>query len=176
MKRICFLLLFISSFYFATSCLLEDKMRIPDDALRIRIIPNSNSSFDQNIKGKVKEKLEITMYDLLKGVKDSNEASTIISNNLDLVDKDVKKILSEEEYDKGYNISFGLNYFPEKEYKGVSYEEGYYESLLVTLGEGRGDNWWCVLYPPLCLIEGNESDDVTYKSLVKEILNKYLHE
>lgn len=91
MKRICFLLLFISSFYFVTSCLLEDKMRIPDDALRIRIIPNSNSSFDQNIKGKVKEKLEITMYDLLKDVKDSNEASTIISNNLDLVDKDVKK-------------------------------------------------------------------------------------
>lgn len=176
MKKTIMLLLFICLFYFISSSLLEEKMKIPNDALRVRIIPNSNSSFDQNIKGKVKEKLEITLYDLLKDAGDSKEASAIIERNLDLVDNDVKKILKEENYDNGYNISYGYNYFPSKEYKGVSYEEGYYESLLVTLGKGEGDNWWCVLYPPLCLIEGNDSDDVTYKSLVSEILNKYLNE
>ncbi|MBQ9011225.1 MAG: stage II sporulation protein R, partial [Bacilli bacterium] len=53
-------------------------------------------------------------------------------------------------------------------YKGVKYKEGYYESLLVTLGKGKGDNWWCVLFPPLCLIEADESSDVQYKSFVKE--------
>ena len=129
---------------------------------------------DQDIKKKVKDKIEITMYDLLKDAKSSKEAYDIIENNLELVDKDVQKVLNFENYDKGYNVNFGKNYFPQKEYKGVKYEEGYYESLLITLGRGEGDNWWCVLFPPLCLIEGEENDSVEYKSIVMEILNKYL--
>ena len=69
-----------------------------------------------------------------------------------------------------------MHEFPEKEYKGVVYDEGYYESLLVTLGEGKGDNFWCVLFPPLCLMEAEETDDTTeveYKSFIKEIIEKY---
>ena len=114
------------------------------------------------------------MYDLLKDAKSSEEASEIIKNNLELVDNDVKKILEDNNYDLGYKINYGYNYFPEKEYKGVKYEEGYYESLLVTLGKGEGDNWWCVLFPPLCLIEGEEADKVEYKSIVEQIIKKYL--
>ncbi|MEI3507940.1 MAG: stage II sporulation protein R [Bacilli bacterium] len=88
--------------------------------------------------------------------------------------KEVGDVLQREKYDKNYQVNFGSNYFPEKEYKGVKYEEGYYEFLLVTLGEGKGDNWWCVLFPPLCLIEADESTDVEYKSIVKELIDKYL--
>ena len=173
MKKTVFLILFIGIFYVFISDALAQKLLIPDDAIRIRIIPNSNSAFDQDIKMKVKDKLEITMYDLLKDAESSEDAQKIIQDNLELVDKDVKQILSDENYDKGYEIDFGKNYFPEKEYKGVKYEEGYYESLLITLGKGEGDNWWCVLFPPLCLIEGENDTDVEYKSIVMEILNKY---
>lgn len=67
-----------------------------------------------------------------------------------------------------------MNYFPEKEYKGVKYDEGYYESLVITLGEGKGKNWWCVLFPPLCLVEAEESDKVEYKFFIKELIDKYL--
>ena len=161
-------------FYMFVSKSVVKGLTIPDDALRIRIIPNSNSEFDQSVKRSVRDKLEITMYDLLKDAKSSEDARKIIKNNLDLVDKDVKKVLNDNNYDLGYNVNFGYNYFPEKEYKGVKYEEGYYESLLVTLGEGKGDNWWCVLFPPLCLIEGEENSKVEYKSMVEEILKKYL--
>ena len=75
-------------------------------------------------------------------------------------------------YNKFIKIS---NYFPQKEFKGVTYEEGYYESLVVTLGSGSGDNWWCVLFPPLCLLEAEESekDDVEYQFFVKELIDKY---
>ena len=149
-------------------------LSIPEDALRIRIIPNSNSEFDQGIKRSVRDRLEISMYDLLKNAKSSEEASEIIKKNLNLVDNDVKKVLDDNNYDLGYKINYGYNYFPEKEYKGIKYEEGYYESLLVTLGKGEGDNWWCVLFPPLCLIEGDENSEVEYKSIVEEILKKYL--
>ena len=174
MKKIICLLICIFIFYVFISNSLARSLTIPNDAIRIRIIPNSNSSFDQDIKKKVKDKIEITMYDLLKDAKSSKEAYDIIENNLELVDKDVQKVLNFENYDKGYNVNFGKNYFPQKEYKGVKYEEGYYESLLITLGKGEGDNWWCVLFPPLCLIEGEENDSVEYKSIVMEILNKYL--
>ena len=173
MKKTFVLIIFIFVFYVFISDVLAKNIKIPNDAIRIRIIPNSNSYFDQDIKLKIKDKLEITMYDLLKDAESSEEAKEIIQNNLELVDKDVKKILSDENYDKGYTINFGKNYFPEKEYKGVKYEEGYYESLLITLGKGEGDNWWCVLFPPLCLIEGEEDTEVEYKSIVMEILNKY---
>lgn len=174
MKKTIILILFIGVFYVFISDVFAKNLMIPNDAIRIRIIPNSNSAFDQDIKSKVKDKLEITMYDLLKGAESSEEAKTIIENNLELVDKDVKNILSEENYNKGYKINFGMNYFPSKEYKGVKYEEGYYESLVITLGKGEGDNWWCVLFPPLCLIEGEEDTEVEYKSIVMEILDKYL--
>lgn len=174
MKKIICLLIGIFIFYVFISNSLAKSLTIPNDAIRIRIIPNSNSSFDQDIKKKVKDKIEITMYDLLKDAKSSKEAYDIIENNLELVDKDVQKVLNFENYDKGYNVNFGKNYFPQKEYKGIKYEKGYYESLLITLGKGEGDNWWCVLFPPLCLIEGEENDSVEYKSIVMEILNKYL--
>ena len=174
MKKSIILLMVIFVFYMFVSKSVVKGLTIPDNAIRIRIIPNSNSEFDQNVKRSVKDKLEITMYDLLKDVRSSEEASEIIKKNLDLVDNDVKKVLNSKNYDLGYKINYGYNYFPEKEYKGIKYEEGYYESLLVTLGKGEGDNWWCVLFPPICLIEGEEDSKVEYKSIVEEILKKYL--
>ena len=153
---------------------MSSNLEIPQDAIRIRIVPNSNSKYDQQIKIKVKDKLKISLYDLLKNTKNSNQAKKVIKNNLDNIENDIKNVLQKENYNKKYNVNFGNNYFPEKEYKGVRYKEGYYESLLVTLGEGKGDNWWCVLFPPLCLIEAEESTDAEYKSLVKTLIDKYL--
>ncbi len=149
-------------------------LAIPDDALRIRVIANSNSNYDQEIKKFVKENIQYKLYELLKNTKGIDEARKIINNNLNDIDNNVKETLQLLNYELGYDINFGLNYFPSKEYKGVTYDEGYYESLVITLGEGKGDNWWCVLFPPLCLLEAEESTKVEYTSFVKELLDKYL--
>ncbi len=66
-----------------------------------------------------------------------------------------------------------MNHFPEKEYKGVIYEEGDYQSLVVTLGSGSGKNWWCVLFPPLCLLENNDMEEVEYRSFIADTVDKY---
>jgi stage II sporulation protein R len=68
-----------------------------------------------------------------------------------------------------------MNYFPRKEYKDVIYEEGEYESLVVEIGDAKGDNFWCVLFPPLCLLEGEEEnkESIKYTSFIKEIIDKY---
>lgn len=147
---------------------------IPENAIRMRVIPNSNSDYDQQIKAKVKEVLQTTTYDLLKDTKGSEEAEKIIKANLSLIDNRINDLLVKENYNLDYKINFGLNYFPDKEFKGVTYTEGYYNSLLVTLGAGEGDNWWCVLFPPMCLIEAEESEEVEYKFFIQELLEKYL--
>lgn len=146
---------------------------IPDDAIRVRIIANSNSDYDQKIKYKVKDVVEKDMYNLLKDTKKVDEARSVINNNLSYVEKDIDRTLQNEGYNLPFSLDFGLNYFPEKQFKGIVYEDGYYESVVVTLGEGLGDNWWCVLFPPLCLIEASESTDVEYTTMVKSIIDKY---
>ena len=112
------------------------------------------------------------MYNLLKNTKDINQARDIISNNIEKIDNNIYSILKKENYNLGYSINFGNNYFPEKTYKGITYDEGYYESVLVTLGKGEGENWWCVLFPPLCLIEAEESEEVEYKFFLQELIEK----
>lgn len=174
MKKTIILLMFIGLFYFVISDVMAENIKIPEDAIRIRVVPNSNSEIDQQVKGKVRDELEVSMYNLLKDTKSSDDAKNKIEANLETIRENVGNVLEREKYDKNYEVNFGYNYFPEKQYKGVTYEEGYYESLLVTLGEGKGDNWWCVLFPPLCLIEAEENTDVEYKSLVKELIDKYL--
>lgn len=147
---------------------------IPREAIRMRVVANSNSDYDQKVKFKVSNQLQATMYDLLKDEKGIKSARTTINNNMDIVKHDIDLILKEENYPYGYKVNFGYNHFPEKKYNGVTYKEGDYESLLVTLGNGDGNNWWCVLFPPLCVVEADKSDKVEYKSFVKELFKKYL--
>lgn len=147
---------------------------IPDDAIRLRVIPNSNSDYDQEMKLKVRDLVQQEMQQLLQNTKGSEEARQKILLDLPKIEDDVKSLLAKEKYSLGYEVSFGQHYFPEKQYKGVTYNAGMYESLLVTLGSGKGDNWWCVLFPPLCLIEAEESTEVEYKSFVAEMIEKFM--
>lgn len=173
MKNAIFVLIGIIFTYTIIGNVVASNDIIPDDAIRIRIIANSNSDYDQEIKIKVKEKVEYDMYNLLKNTRKISEARELIKNNLGIVEDDIDKTLRKENYNLPFSINFGLNYFPKKEFKGITYNEGYYESVVVTLGEGLGDNWWCVLFPPLCMIEAEESTDVEYTTIVKTILDKY---
>ena len=152
----------------------NETIKIPDSAIRFRVLANSNSPRDQKIKQDVAKKMQNELYMLLKSTKNISEARGAINNNMDNFNNILKEETKDLEY--SYTIDYGMHEFPEKEYKGVVYDEGYYESLLVTLGEGKGDNFWCVLFPPLCLMEAEETDDTTeveYKSFIKEIIEKY---
>lgn len=171
MKRI-FILIIVG--FILINSVKADNYKIPKDAIRLRVIANSNTDYDQEIKMKVKDLLEIKMYNLLKDIKGVERARKLINNNIDDIKNDIDYLLKQENYNLGYDLNFGNNFFPAKEYKGVIYEEGYYESLVVTLGKGEGDNWWCVLFPPLCLLEAEENDEVEYKFFIQELIEKYL--
>ena len=149
----------------------KDNIIIPKESIRIRIISNSNNEFDIKEKAQVKKNVEKELYSLLKNVKSIEEAKDIINNSLEKLN-----IIIDNTTNLEHNINFGYNYFPKKIYKGVVYEEGNYDSLVITLWEGQGNNWWCVLFPPLCLLEdNNNTKDVEYKFFVKEIIDKVMH-
>lgn len=174
MKKTLFLIFIILIIYYIIGVGSEEIIKIPNEAIRFRVIANSNNTQDQDIKYEVKDEIEEYMSTILQNVDTIEESRTIISNNLDNIDKKVSNIFTKRNYTLDYDINFGLNYFPQKEFKGITYEEGYYESLVITLGEGKGNNWWCVLFPPLCMLEAEESTEVEYKSFVKEIIEKYI--
>ena len=137
---------------------------IPDSAIRFRILANSNSVYDQAIKMKVENKMQDELYILLKDINNIDEARKIIKNNLSHLNKVLKSEMQDVNY--SYDIKYGYNFFPKKKYKGTLYKSGKYESLLITLGKAKGDNWWCVLFPPFCLIDSKENNnikDVEYK-------------
>ncbi len=143
---------------------------IPDSAIRFRVIANGNTFEDQSTKMEIKNNIEdILMKDLIT-VENKQDAKELVNNKM----PEIKNLLNN--YNINYDINYGDNYFPEKSYKGVKYESGMYESLVVTLGSGKGENWWCVLFPPLCLMDATNSDttDVEYQFFVKNLVEKYM--
>ena len=175
MKKIIPIMLALIILYaFTNAKTKEEYYVIPDSAIRFRILANSNSPYDQYIKQKVKESIEKELLILTKQDNSIEEARITIQSNLNNYEKVIKKTFKDEKYKKDFTINFGKNYFPEKEYHGVIYKEGYYESLLITIGEGKGDNWWCIMFPPLCTLEVDKEAEVEYKFFVKEIIDKYL--
>ena len=151
----------------------KESVKIPDSAIRFRILANSNSPRDQRIKEEVRDKMQKELYQLLENSKSTKQARNLIINNMDNFNSLLENEMKDKEY--SYTIDYGMHTFPEKTYKGITYEAGEYESLLVTLGEGSGDNWWCVLFPPLCVMEAEETNTskIEYKSFIKEIIEKY---
>lgn len=147
----------------------EKQITIPKESIRYRIIANSNSIVDQKNKWEANTKITPIITDIMMESLNIKEARNNINNSIKTIENELNKMNIE------HKINFGYNYFPKKEYKNVIYSEGNYESLVITLDKGNGDNWWCVLFPPLCLIDAKESDltNVEYKFYINEILNKY---
>lgn len=173
MKKYLIILTIITS-VFVMNDLKDEKIVIPNEAIRFRVIASSNSEEDQELKIKVKDNLQKNMQDILKNEKNIQQARLSLEKNLPLLKENVEETLKQNNSKQTYTISYGENYFPSKNYKGVVYHSGNYESLVVKLGKAEGNNFWCVLFPPLCLIEEQENTkDTEYHLLVKDLLNKY---
>ena len=175
MKKILLILSIISFLYMGLNYKEEENI-IPDEAIRFRVVANSNTIYDQNIKIQIRNTIQNEIFKLIKDSKSIEETRKIlIEHQKELYDITSNK-LKELNYDKDFKIKYGYNHFPKKKYRGVTYKEGEYESLVITLGSGDGDNFWCVLFPPLCLLETDESNssNVEYRFFVKDIIDKYI--
>ena len=160
------------SLVFMFNAKTEDYIVVPKDSIRFRIIPNSNSLEDLHMKEKVKEEIN-TVINEIEEAENITESRQNIVNSIPKIEEKIDNLFKKENYDQTYKIKYGMNYFPEKIYKGVKYESGDYESMVIEIGSSNGDNYWCVLFPPLCLIDAEESEEVEYKFFITEILKKF---
>lgn len=175
MKKVLILIISLLSLIYLINNIQKEETIIPDEAIRFRVIANSNTIYDQNIKIQVKNVVQNKIFEIIKDSKSIEETRSKLKQNQEEIQNLVDETLKKLDYDKDFTINYGYNYFPKKKYKGIEYKEGNYESLVITLGNGSGDNWWCVLFPPLCLIEADETNvsDAEYTFFIKEIIDKY---
>ncbi len=145
-----------------------------EEAIRMRVIASSNSETDQAFKKEVADNLQTKMNDILKDASSLEEArKSIVSNYTDLKST-VEQTYTSKNYIPEFTMNYGYNYFPEKTYAGKKIAAGKYESLVVTLGKGEGDNWWCIMFPPLCLIEAedNNTEEIQYEFFLEKLFNE----
>lgn len=140
--------------------------------IRFHVIANSNTDEDQALKLKVRDAVIDYLQPKLENSKSIEESERIIKNEYKNLEQISKNIISDNGYD--YNVNIGLQYsdFPAKQYSSVVLPAGKYKALKIVIGEGKGKNWWCVMFPPLCFVDNQNGiiDEKTDKKL-KEILS-----
>ena len=129
----------------------ERDAAIYTDTVRLHILANSDSDSDQELKLKIRDRL-LNEYGAQLSVADSAEdAISELSGMTDEIEDSVCAWLSEYGESYGCRAVIGVEWYDTREYEDFTLPRGYYTSLRVMLGEGEGKNWWCVMYPPLCL-------------------------
>ncbi|MDR2634585.1 MAG: stage II sporulation protein R, partial [Clostridiales bacterium] len=100
-------------------------------------------------------------------------AICLIERSLNEIKTVADGALRENGFKYGATARLAREEFPKRQYLDYTFESGVYDALIVELGTGEGDNWWCVAFPPLCFIEAEDADDFRYKSKIKELIDKY---
>ncbi|SCM98841.1 Stage II sporulation protein R [Bacillus mycoides] len=127
---------------------------IPKEAVRLRILANSDSDKDQALKRKVRDEVKAQIDGWVADLTSFEEARKVIQNHIPEIEKTVENTLKKEGSTESFQVKFGKNVkFPTKVYGNFIYPAGEYEAVLITIGKGEGANWWCVLFPPMCFLD-----------------------
>lgn len=138
--------------------------------LRIHIRANSNSIEDQNVKYKVKDQIVEALIPVLSNVESFEEAKEVVTQNFDMIENVADNVLQKEGFNYKSKAKLNNEYFPTRVYENLTLEEGYYDALILELGSGTGDNWWCIVFPAFCFTKTQNSDNIVYISLIWEII------
>lgn len=141
---------------------------IPQDAIRLRILANSDEVADQAVKRKVRDAIVAQMNEWAQQPLNIYEARLVIQANLPKLEQITADVLKANGFTYSYNVELAKVPFPTKLYGDKLYPAGEYEALRITLGEGNGANWWCVLFPPLCFVDAVKGVAVSQKSTQKQ--------
>lgn len=144
-----FIYISVCAFSYAQSVSID----IANSVFRLHVIANSDTKEDQNLKYKVRDNLLKFMNNLCKNCNTKEEAINIAKEH----ENDFKNIaiqtIKQNGYDYNVKINIGNFEFPTKQYRDISLPAGFYDALRVEIGEAKGQNWWCVMFPPLCFVD-----------------------
>jgi stage II sporulation protein R len=136
-----------------TEAAAKESIVIPGEAIRLRILANSDFESDQAIKRKVRDAVNAQITLWVQDLTSMEKAKTVLTSKLPEIQEIAEKTVREQGSDQSVKVEFGKVQFPTKLYGQFLYPAGEYQAILITLGDGEGANWWCVLYPPLCFLD-----------------------
>jgi stage II sporulation protein R len=137
---------------------------IPQESIRIRILANSDSAQDQALKGVVRDAVVASMQSWVNGPQTIEQARSVVTEHLPELDILVGDMIRERGYSYSHQVKLGVVPFPAKMFGNEVYPAGEYEALRITIGSGEGQNWWCVLFPPLCFVDTFTGESASAKS------------
>lgn len=173
---IVLILLFCAFALFLTACgstKTASLESLQQNCIRIHIRANSNSQVDQTVKLKVRDAVTEYLTVLLADCTTKNQAYNMLDSNKSKIAEIAETTLKQHNFTYKTRIRLTNDYFPDRVYDEYEFPAGNYDALILELGSGTGDNWWCVAFPPLCFVPGgNNSEKIVYKSWIKEMLDK----
>ncbi len=171
MKKICISFLFITIIILSGIGLIAQKPQKSEEYLRIHIRANSNLEIDQTVKYMVKEQVVKYLTPFIAECKTKTDAENMLEDNLSSISAVADKVLKENGFSYTAKASVKNEEFPTRVYDNLELEHGFYDALIIELGDGKGDNWWCVVYPPLCFT-GKECGFV-YRSKILDVISDF---
>lgn len=146
----------------------EDTKVIPDEAIRLRILANSDAEEDQAVKRLIRDEVNEDITKWVEELTSLDEARDVITSHLPDIQATAEAIIKEQGLEQSVKVDFGQAEFPTKLYGQYLYPAGEYEAVIITLGEGDGANWWCVLFPPLCFLDFSNGTAVSQSPIVED--------
>ena len=126
---------------------------IANSVFRLHVIANSDKKEDQDLKYLVRDNLLAYMNSICGNCTTKEEAISLVEENKDTFEQIAKSTIQEQGYSYPVKINIGNFEFPTKNYGDISLPAGFYDALRVEIGEAKGQNWWCVMFPPLCFVD-----------------------
>ena len=141
---------------------------IEKEIIRFHVIANSDSEEDQNLKLKVRDAVVSFVYKGLENSTSLEESRKFILDNKNEIESIARKEIENQGYDYKIDSMLSRENFPDKIYGDVVFPQGEYEAYRILIGEGKGQNWWCVMFPPLCFVDGTK-EAIDSRNIVKEL-------
>ena len=142
--------------------------------IRFHIRANSDSQEDQSLKLKIRDEILEVMGDKFESIDSIDESRQIIMDNLDEMKSISQRVIHNEGKDYTVDVSLGQDNFPIRKYGDLILPQGEYESLLIEIGQATGQNWWCVMFPPLCFVDITHSTAIASDDMDIEALNEFV--
>ncbi|KWW20934.1 hypothetical protein AS888_14990 [Peribacillus simplex] len=146
----------------------EETKVIPDEAIRLRILANSDEEKDQAVKRLIRDEVNKDITKWVQELTSLDEARDVITSHLPDIQAKAEAVVKENGLEQSVKVDFGQAEFPTKLYGQYLYPAGEYEAVIITLGEGEGANWWCVLFPPLCFLDFSNGTAVSQSPITEE--------
>ena len=171
MKKTCITLILLAIIVLSIVVGANFTGKTQTEYLRIHVRANSNLQIDQTVKYKVKDAVVEYLTPFIADCDTKLKAERMLITNLSNIESVANTVLTENGFDYKSTAKVNNELFPTRAYGELVLDAGYYDALIIELGDGKGDNWWCMVYPPLCFT--GDTTEYFYKSKISQVIKDF---